>query len=193
MHALLTLDDWDLPRSCITEEKGIHASRRAIRSQFCGAARLSQETLPPRCRGVSLYTLILSAGGAIKVQLSNPALDKKRNRGSPGDILGRREAGSTAAASAGPAPAIACMASWPGIPPPTRSPGHDVTIALGPSKHPSQRRWIGWFGTLPLPKSSSAQVEASAWPMGSWGYRLSRYCRLGLRWLRQHDRPCCCD
>jgi hypothetical protein len=59
MHALLTLDDWDLPRSCITEEKGIRASRRVIRSQFCGASRLSQETLTPRCPRVQLYTLIL--------------------------------------------------------------------------------------------------------------------------------------
>jgi hypothetical protein len=25
------------------------------------------------------------------------------------------------------------------------------------------------------------------------GYRLSRYCCTGRRWLRQHDRPCCCD
>jgi Helix-turn-helix of DDE superfamily endonuclease len=31
-------------------------------------------------------------------------------------------------------------------------------------------------------------------PRGLWdlgGYRLSRYCCMGRRWLRQHDRPCC--
>ena len=35
--------------------------------------------------------------------------------------------------------------------------------------------------------------ELSRGLWGSWGCRLSRYCRLGRRRLRQHDRPCCCD
>jgi hypothetical protein len=65
MHALLTLDDWDLPRSCITEEKGIRASRRATRSQFCGASRLNQETLTPAVPQSSAMYLDLASQTAL--------------------------------------------------------------------------------------------------------------------------------